>query len=382
MKTKLFLKVSLLAFLILFSVFNSFSLATNISSEEVTPISDTSEDRVNDILASYETNYTYTSSDLFLYNTNVEMSEIVDGNVFAYGPSVNITGEIYGDLFVITNSLTISKDAVIHGNIFAYATNFSVSGLVSDIYAISNTFSLEDSAILARGLYLSSNTVSLKGQINRDAHINTDSLELVGENAEIQGNLHYTSKNSIEIPENAVKGEVKYTAVQTNSGNVVLSIVLSVLKALIFSFAIIMLIIWIAPNFKERASKIIAKKGFNAFGIGLLVFFGTILISFFLLFFTYGFGMSIAATAIGLLILVYTVSNTVFSMSIGKLLANKFNFTKNTSFVLFSLLIVLVLNLVKYIPYIGTPVVFITSIIGIGIISMNAFKRKDLVGGE
>ena len=382
MKTKLFLKVSLLAFLILFSVFNSFSLATNISSEEVTPISDTSEDRVNDILASYETNYTYTSSDLFLYNTNVEMSEIVDGNVFAYGSSVNITGEIYGDLFVITNSLTISKDAVIHGNIFAYATNFSVSGLVSDIYAISNTFSLEDSAILARGLYLSSNTVSLKGQINRDAHINTDSLELVGENEEIQGNLQKTTKNSIEIPENAVKGEVKYTAVQTNSGNVVLSIVLSVLKALIFSFAIIMLIIWIAPNFKERASKIIAKKGFNAFGIGLLVFFGTILISFFLLFFTYGFGMSIAATAIGLLILVYTVSNTVFSMSIGKLLANKFNFTKNTSFVLFSLLIVLVLNLVKYIPYIGTPVVFITSIIGIGIISMNAFKRKDLVGEE
>ena len=65
-------------------------------------------------------------------------------------------------------------------------------------------------------------------------------------------------------------------------------------------------------------------------------------------------------------------------MSIGKLITNKLNLNKNVAFILFSLLIVLVLALVKYIPYVGTPINFITSMIGLGIISINAFKRKDL----
>ena len=66
-------------------------------------------------------------------------------------------------------------------------------------------------------------------------------------------------------------------------------------------------------------------------------------------------------------------------MAIGKLLANKFNFTKNTPFVLLSLLVVLVIQLIKFIPYIGTPITFITAIVGLGTLCINAYKRKDLI---
>ena len=66
-------------------------------------------------------------------------------------------------------------------------------------------------------------------------------------------------------------------------------------------------------------------------------------------------------------------------MSIGKLLANKFNFTKTVAFVVLSLLIVLILELVKFIPYIGGPIRFITAITGLGILCINAYKRKDLI---
>ena len=78
-----------------------------------------SDDEINDIIASYETNYEYTSSDLFLFDSEIEMSEIVDGNVFAYGSSVSITGEIYGDLFVFANSLNIAENAMIYGNVLS-----------------------------------------------------------------------------------------------------------------------------------------------------------------------------------------------------------------------------------------------------------------------
>ena len=126
MKTNLFYKISTLFVLILFSL-SSYVLASNTES-------------ANNILATYESDYKYTSSDLFLYNTNIEMSDIVDGNVFCFGSNVKITGEIYGDLFVYAGTLDISDDALIHGNVFSYASNINISGIVSDVYAISDNF--------------------------------------------------------------------------------------------------------------------------------------------------------------------------------------------------------------------------------------------------
>ena len=372
MKINLLQKI-ILTFIVILCMLSTCVLATN----------NTNEQSGNDILASYETNYQYTDSDLFLFDTNIEISEIVDGNVFAYGNSVKITGEIYGNLFVFANSLDIAKEAIIHGSVFTYATDITVSGIVSDIYAMSNNFSLKGNAILARNLYLNSSNVSLSGQISRDAFINIDNLSF-GNNDKVvvKGNLNYTSKQEVQIPENSIGGTVNYTPIKTNTENLILSKIYSILTALVFSFVLIMLSIWIAPNFKDRACEIISKKSFKAFGIGLLVLFGTIIASFILLISTYGFGSSIAAFAIVLLILCLVISNTVFSIAIGKLLANKFNFTKNIAFVVLALATVLVIELVKLIPYIGGSITFITAIIGLGILCINAYKRKDLVNTE
>lgn len=366
MKTNLFYKIILLFILTVFTL-SSCVLATNTEQSD-------------DVLASYEANYEYTSSDLFLYNANIEMSDIVDGNVFAFGSSVKITGEIYGDLFVYASTLDISEDAIIHGNVFAYAGTITVSGIVSDIYAVSNSFSLEKTAILARNLNLYSNTVSLSGQIKRDANISAGNITLdKDENVIVNGNLYYTSAQEAQIPDGAISGEVKFTPVETNSQNIILSAVFGIIKALIFSFVVIMLSIWITPKFKDRVCEIISKKSLKAFGIGLLTFFGIIILSFILLISTYGFGISIAVAGIALLILAYSISNTVFSMAIGKFIANKFNLTKNTPFVLLSLLIVLIIQLIKFVPYIGTPITFITAIVGLGTLCINAYKRRDLV---
>ena len=140
-----------------------------------------------------------------------------------------------------------------------------------------------------------------------------------------------------------------------------------------------MILLWIAPKFKDNICEIIAKKSFLSFGIGLLVFFATIIAAIILLLFTYGFGASTAVVAIAFLILGYVLSSTVFSMALGKLLANKFGFTKNVAYVLLSLLIVLIVNLIRYIPYVGGPIGFIIAMIGLGIICVNAYKREKKV---
>ena len=398
MKTKFFSRIILCFFLILFVTLSNTAFATN---EEKDTLSE------EEIITSFQTDYEFATSDKFYYNTDVTISEIIDGNAFAYGNNVNVTGEIYGDLFIAGNKLVISEDAVIHGNIFSFGSTLEISGICSDVYAYVSDFNLTSTGIVARNVNLAANTVTLAGQINRDANIasnniafklskNTNNEQTTNETEEnsqslvdemtkniiIKGNLNYTSENEQNIPDNVVGGVIAYDPVETNTQGVVLSVIKSIISGLIFSFIVIMLLIWITPKFNERVASIVEKHSFKAFGIGLLVFFGIIIAAIILLLFSAGLASSVAVAAAGLLILAYVVSNTIFSMSIGKLITNKLNLSKNVAFVLFSLLIVLVLALVRYIPYVGLPVNFITSMIGLGIIAINAFKRTDLAKAE
>ena len=347
--------------------------------DEITDAADMSSPD-EDVLASYETDYEFVDSDLYLFDVNLDISQVVDGNVFAYGQTVNVSGEINGDLFVFASNLTIEESAIIHGNIFALASDMTVSGIAADVYAMADNFSLSEKSIIARNLYLSSNNISLEGQVSRDAYIAANTLK-IAENDEpvIEGNLTYSSTSEAQINEASVGGEIKYNAVQVDNSARIWSIVSNLISALVLSFIVIMILLWIAPKFKDNICEIIAKKSFLSFGIGLLVFFATIIAAIILLLFTYGFGASTAVVAIAFLILGYVLSSTVFSIALGKLLANKFGFTKNVAYVLLSLLIVLIVNLIRYIPYVGGPIGFIIAMIGLGIICVNAYKREKKV---
>lgn len=348
--------------------------------DEITDAADMSSPD-EDVLASYETDYEFVDSDLYLFDVNLDISQVVDGNVFAYGQTVNVSGEINGDLFVFASNLTIEESAIIHGNVFALASDMTVSGIAADVYAMADNFSLSEKSIIARNLYLSSNNISLEGQVSRDAYIAANTLK-IAENDEpvIEGNLTYSSTSEAQINENSIGGEITYNAIQPIDSSVkVWSIVSNLISALVLSFIIIMILLWINPKFKDNVCEIIAKKSFLSFGIGLLVFFATIIISIILLLFTGGLGASTAVVAIVFLILGYILSSTVFSMALGKLLANKFGFNKNVAYVLLSLLIVLIVNLIRYIPYVGGPIGFIIAMVGLGIICVNAYKREKKV---
>ena len=369
MKTKFTVKL-FLCLVALLTVCSTFVLAT-----------DTNETNANEILATYETNDSFVFFFFFVFENESEISQVVDGNVFAFGGTISITGEIYGDLFVMANSLTVSEDAIIHGNIFVCANEVSFSGITSDIYGMATNFTLEASGIVARDVYITSSSVNLNGQIGRDAFLSTESLAFASDAEEVivQGNLSYTAESEFSIPENVVTGEVTYTPVQVEPADIAWTIISNLLTTAIFALAVIALILWIVPNFKNRASTIIAKKSWLSFGLGLLVFFGIILVAFLLLLFTYGYGASIAVALIGFLVLIYAIANTVFGMAVGNLIANKFNWNKTWIFILLSVLVVILIDLISYIPYIGGPISFITSVLGIGIIGINAYKRKDLV---
>lgn len=388
MKNYLF-KIILCIFLVLvISSTLAFATDKNVLENQVVStdedINSTSED--GEILATYETDYELVYSDMYLFDSNVEVSQVVDGNVFVYAETVKVTGAISGNLFVLAENLDIDEDAIIQGSVFALANNITISGIVSDVYSLSNNFNLEEKAIIKRNLYVMSGATNLTGQVSRDAYISAKDLSF-GEGAKevIKGNLNYSSYNEVELDEGIVDGEVNFKQIENsvqNVGTIIFNIVYSAISSLIFSVVIILASLWFAPKFKDRASEIVEKKNLLAFGYGLLVFFGGIVATFILLLFTYGFGASIALFLIAIIVIAYIASSTVFSMSIGALIAKKVKSEKVGIYVLFALLVVLALSLVGYIPYIGTPVRFIASVIGLGILCINAYKRKDLVSGK
>ena len=376
MKNNILTKTFLCLFLLLFILFSNTVFASNDLIIEPRTADDPQATLVEN-----NTEDTYVNSDQFLFDSIVEVSDNINGNVAIYGSTVTIKGEIQGDLLVIANSLEIAKDAMIYGNVFAYSPEIKISGIVSDVYAVSNNFILEESGIIGRNLNLISPNITLYGKVSRDANINTSNLSFSEEikQSVIEGNLNYWSNSELSIPEGVTDGEIKFNQLNTRSTeDVILSAISSIITSLILSLAVILLSLWISPEFKDRVGMMLKNNSRKSFWIGLLIAFVIIVVSILLLLFSFGLGSTIAVCLLGLLILAFAISNTVFSMAVSKLIVNKFTFKTNTPFILFSLLILLILSLLRYIPYLGTILNIITSIIGLGMIGMNFYKRRIL----
>lgn len=387
MRTNFFKKTCLCLLFILLLLSSSIVLASDnavIEPRTIEPRTTTegSNNEVSAISATSDSENTYITSDLFLYNTNVEVSDTVDGNVAIYAQNVNITGVIQGDVLIIANSISIAKDAMVQGNLFALAPTIKIEGVVSDVYALSSNFTLESSGRIARNLNIIAQNATLNGKIGRNVNINTSNLAFPESYEEpiVGGNLNYWSNNEQNIPEGVVEGETKYTAVDTKKSteDVIAAAVSNIFTGLVLSFAIIMLSIWISPEFKNRLGTMIKTHSIKSFLIGLLIAVAIIVASIFLLLFTFRLGSTIAVCALGLLLIAYAASGTIFAMGIAKLITDKLNLTKNTPFVLFSLLVVLVISLLKFIPLLGGVINLLTSLVGLGMLGMNFYKRKNL----
>ena len=366
--------ITFITILLLVITLSSCCFATNTTAETNTDTSDT-----NTLLGTYSTDYEYIYSDLYLYDEDIEANQVIDGNVFIIGTDITVSGIIYGDLFVLaTNSLTINNTTIAYGNIYAFSPNIIMSGATSDVYFLSENLVFGDSGYTSRNLNVYSTSIALKGTIARNANLYTSNL-IIDDSTTIEGNLNYSSTTEAEINEDLVSGDINYTKIQQSTNNIALSILYSSISTLLFAFALIMLLFWISPKFQERASDIVSKKLLLSLGIGLLAFFGIIIVAFILLLFTYGFASTLAVVLIGLLILAYSISQTIFSIGLGKFICNKLNMNKTISYVLFSLLIVLIIKLLSYVPYVGGFIGFATSIIGLGMLFINTYKRKDLV---
>ncbi len=351
--------------------------AENTAVENTDATNDTSADTSSDV--STDTTSAWTNSDLYLTGDKVSVSNVVDGNAFIFANEVTIesTAEIGGDLFVFANKLTVNGGYV-YSSIFAFANEISINGVVYDVYAACTNFTLESNGFVYRDLKVSADHVAIEGKVRRNAFITANDITF-GEYTDttyIYGNLSYTSSNELSVEEGMIAGEVtrEETANTTTSSSPV-SYITKALSILFITFIVVMLLIWLAPNFVKRVTNMGVAKSFVSLGIGIATPIVAILVGLLLILSIVGVTV-FSSMFIGLVFLAM-VATSITSLFVAGLLAKAFKKTSNVALVLFTLISSLVLWVLGFIPYIGWFLSIIFVLFGIGTTLVNIVYTKE-----
>lgn len=326
----------------------------------------------------------------------------VTANKFVVEPGIKING----DLFVCANEIVLSTNAIISGNIYAVCNKMDLSCQISgDLYVSCKDFNMnyygfvdrdlhinaENATIggyAKRNLFISANNIVttsnflcskdltvknakkfvFSGKVQGNATIKSEQIEFKNEeneeniNCKIFGNFNYTSKNEIEIPKDIVIGNSNFTKYSSNHMESLGNFLVSLLCTLVYVFIVYLIIKKFMPNFFSKLSNITPKKMLInlAIGLGILILVPIICI---LLFIT-----SIGAILGVILALIYAIllliATPIFAILITEFIKKTIKLSIN-DFVLL-IIITIVLQLLFKIPFVGSILSFLATLVAIG----------------
>lgn len=373
----------LLSVLFVLLLLSSVCLATDDTSlidDSVVVTSDTNNTQEVDTTSSTAN---WVNTDLYLAEDKVTIDKVVDGNAFVAAKEVTVTGEIGGDLFVVADKVTI-EGGYVYSSLFVCANEVTINGVVYDVYAISNNFNLGSNGFIYRDLKVTGSNINLSGKIRRDAYISAKSLTLNEQTGSIvYGNLEYSTPSEITIPEGAVSGNVKYNVNTSNTGketsvaSIILGYVSEAIQALLLTFVLTAILLWLTPKFVNRVGNMSVGKSFASLGIGFVTPVVLVIVALLLAISVVGLKMLLPATFI--FVAFSLIASSITSIFFGKLFTKLLKTDSKVKFVLFTLLSNLVLWLLTKIPFVGGFIGLLVYAFGIGTLLVNIVCRKEVI---
>ncbi len=383
-------KTKIIAFLLvlILAITSSFVYADNETSSEndIALISDTSETKpvetnVENTVSTNETSKdSYKNSDVYLMGDNVTIDYVVDGNLFVMADTVTINSKIGGDAFIMAKTINVGDQAYIFSNLFAMANSIDIKGVVYDVYALSQNFTVSNGYIY-RDAKLCCNTININGVIGRNAFVSCSNINFnTDENDKgiIYGDLTYSTPSELSFDKNIVNGNVTYKAPKVSPEKSVREIVASYISDLgaFLAFVIIIWLVclWLAPKFLNDTNKFVGKKTLNVLGTGLLTLIAVPIACIILLLLQLTAGISLLTVALYILALI--VAKSIFTIVANNYLCSKLNINKNTG--IFGMLIVsgVIVWVISELPYVGGIVSFIISVLGLGVLVSAILPKK------
>lgn len=320
----------------------------------------------------------------FYAGKSVQIDGTIDGTAFLAGQQVVVNGTVNGDLFAAGQEITINGNIL--GNLFIAAQTAEISGQVrGDTFGAGQRVHFTKSSILERDAFAAGMKVNLAGTVQRQLYAAGENLSLAGfvgdkasfdanslrieDNAQIKGDLFYTSRSEAYIAPNAdISGLVDWRKIEPKAApkpvNTFLSqtgkLVISILGALFIWFLISL---W-RPAFWSSASGAIAKEPLKTMGFGALALILTPIAVILLM-------VTVIGIPAGIILgLVYGVaiwlSRIIAAVLVGYWLARKFNWPELHKGVWFVLLGLALITILSSLPVVGFFVSLSVILSGLG----------------
>ena len=295
------------------------------------------------------------TGDIILGGGNARIAGTVDGNLRIGAGKLFIDGEIGRNVTALSGDLYLNKDSAVNGSLNAFAENLVVDGFIGG------------------DMRSGAQTVRINGVIKGNVEVESSDLQF-GPHAKIEGNLTYTSRERITIPEGVVLGEVterepkasfnlERNKKQLEKGLKIFNVVKKAIAML--SYLIIGTILTLVfTNFSRKTAVMLEEKPWHSLGIGFLGFIIIPIASILLMITVIGIPVGIIA------LLLYGLLLYLAKLPCALWIGNKI--LKGEEKPLLPMLLgIFLLKLVSYIPYLGGFVSFVAIIFGIGSILVN-----------
>lgn len=323
------------------------------------------------------------NEDVYLIGDDITIDYVIDGNLYVIANSVTIKSQIGGDAFILANSVKVESSGYIFSNLFTATKDLTIDGIAYDVYAVADNISI--SGFIYRDVKATCSCINILGNINRNAFLSCSNInftsqeddEDAGLTGTISGNLTYSSSKELSFPEGSVGGETIYSAFEVKATDAIQENLLNLGGFVLAAIAIWLVCLWLAPKFLSNTNELIANKKLPIILFGLLTPIAVTLVS--VILFIIGITFKLAILAIAVLLILIYLGLFIFIICANNMICSKLKIEKNLQ--KFGLLVAtsIVVWLINLIPFIGTLLVSIAKLLGIGIIvsSIVPLKKKE-----
>ena len=364
-------------------VINTICYAVDTTSEEITGVEGSEEamELTEEDLAALLSGQDYHKNDLFALETNVVIDKLVDGNIFAMGKTVTVNEQIQigGDMFVIAETVILKPDCYIYGNLFVIANNLYIEGVTCDVYGVAQNINLESTGYILRNANFTGKNITIAGRVDRHLSVGAEKIEL-SDTALIGGDFNYSTKDAIQVPENAVTGTINFTEggdFIKNFKSTPVDYVVSLLSTVILALVVFALMTFVAPKFTEKTYALSKTKWLPSIGVGALTLVALPALALVLMI-TF-VGVQVALAMLSVYFLLISLSFAVTSVVLANILVQKVKALESLAKfknVFTVILVSIVLWAVAKIPYLGPLVSLLCLVYTLGLIVLAIKKEK------
>lgn len=321
---------------------------------------------------------------------NLNLTGTSNSSVFAFGSDLKSTKEVDGISFFAGNTLSIDGSTpygFYAGNVLSINTNVE-----KDLFIAGNSINIGSEAKLGRDVYIAGNNVKINANVNRNLRIAASEVDLSG--IIIKGNA-YIDADKITVDKDTVIGGkfVYYENTTINgeaasvgsteikkSNDIEFTVTLkdriySTLMSIIAGFIVMIALFYMIPKSKEKIDeeKIDANDIFSNIAKGFVSLIIIPILAIIAL--VTGFLTPLALIVLAIYIICIYLASLVSYYVIGKYINDKL--TKKENVYLSLIIGIVLLKLIKYIPYIGGLISALCLFYGLGVLYKLIKKNRE-----